>query len=160
MMRKWFVSAVSAACLLGVIGGTVIAGAGSTITVPETFTLVGSSRGFALVQASGGRPAATDPGDVLIYDLLLNDTGGADVGKARAQCTIHIHRWEICTYTWSIAERGEIVAEGAMPPYAYLDTPPLDLAVTGGTGEFTNVRGTVHIEVLDGGERDTFNLIP
>jgi len=46
------------------------------------------------------------------------------------------------------------------PPSAGLDTPPFDLAVTGGTGEFSNVRGTVHVETLDAAERVTFDLIP
>ena len=41
------------------------------------------------------------------------------------------------------------------------DATSFDVPVTGGTGEFANVRGDVHIEqVSDGVERDTFNLIP
>jgi hypothetical protein len=60
----------------------------------------------------------------------------------------------------NIADRGEIVAEGTYPPYADLHTPPFDFAVTGGTGDFSNVRGTVHVEVLDAAERFTFSLIP
>lgn len=41
-----------------------------------------------------------------------------------------------------------------------LSSLPFDLAVTGGTGEFSNVRGTVYIETLDAAERETLTLIP
>jgi len=41
------------------------------------------------------------------------------------------------------------------------DAPSFDVPVTGGTAEFANVRGDVHIEqISDDVERDTFHLIP
>lgn len=142
---------------LAVIGGTLVANAGSSITSPESFTLVGSShRIYADDQGERG----PSPGDVLVFTQRLTDESDANVGKARGQCTVHAGRWEICTYAWTIAERGEIVAEGTYPPYAATDTPPFDFPVTGGTGDFSNVRGSVHVEVLDGAERFTFDLIP
>lgn len=161
-MRRWFVVVAGLAGLLGVIGGTVLANTRpSLIASPQTFTLVGStSHASVIVDATDGKPLRKDPGDVLLLVSKLTDENDANVGKARIQCTLHVRLWEICTYVWDIADRGRIVAEGTMPPYAFLDTPPFDLAVTGGTGEFSNVRGSVHIEVLDGGERDTFDLIP
>jgi hypothetical protein len=161
-MRRWFVSVGSLACLLGVIGGTVVANAGSSITSPETFTVLGSVTKTGLDDSS--EPGRVSPGDVVVLAERVTDENGANVGKARIQCTVHVARWEICIATWDITDRGQIVAEGTMPPYDALDTPPFDLAVTGGTGDFANVRGTVHVEVvevLDGpGERDTFSLIP
>ncbi|HET7235826.1 MAG TPA: hypothetical protein VFK59_05275 [Actinomycetota bacterium] len=155
-MRK-IVSVAGLVCLLGVIGGAVVANAGSGIPSPETFTLVGI--GERLYLDDQGKPGVS-PGDAILFTLPLTDETGATVGKNRGQCTIHAGRWEICTYVWDIVGRGEIVAGGTYPPHAGLDTPPFDFAVTGGTGEFSNVRGTVHVEVLDAAERFTFSLIP
>ena len=155
-MRK-FVSVAGLACLLGVIGGAVVANAGSGIPSPETFTLVGS-RHRLYFDDEGKR--GTSPGDALLFTLRLTDENGANVGKTTGQCTFHAGRWEICTYAWEIADRGEIVAERTYPPCADLHTPPFDFAVIGGTGDFSNVRGTVHVEMLDAAERFTFSLIP
>lgn len=162
-MRRLFVSVAGLACLLGVIGGTLVANAGSSIVAPETFTLVGT--GDRLYFDDQGKPGVS-PGDTILFTSPLTDENGATVGKNRGQCTIHAGKWEICTYVWDIVGRGEMVAGGTYPPYAGLDTPPFDLAVTGGTGDFSNVRGTVHVEVLEsspgisGAERFTFDLTP
>src|SRR5262245_63219156 len=157
IMRRVLASVAGLACLLGVISGTLVANAGSSITAPETFTLVGSRDRLYLDDQ--GKPGVS-PGDLLVFTLQTTDENGANVGKTRGQCTLHAGRWEICTYVWDIAGRGEIVAGGTYPPYEALDTPPFDFAVTGGTGDFSNVRGTVHVEVLDAAERFTFDLIP
>ena len=159
-MRRWLVSGV--ACLMVVVGAAAVAVAGSGITAPETFTVDGRDVGrITFIEPTGGNPHAIgDPGEVLIFTLPLTDVNDAIVGKARGQCTLQLHRWEICTYTWDLTGRGEIVATGTYPPYEYTDTPPFDLPIVGGTGDFSNVRGTVHVEVLEAIERYTFNLIP
>ena len=159
-MRRWFVSSV--ACLMAVIGATAVAGAEPGVTAPEMFTIDGRDvNRIAIIEPRGGqRSVIGDPGEVLIFTLPLTNENDAIVGKARGQCTLQLHRWEICTYAWDLTARGEIVATGTYPPYEYTDTPPFDLPIIGGTGDFSNVRGTVHVEVLEAAERYTFNLIP
>ncbi len=70
-MRR-FVSVAGLACL-GVIGGTVVANAGSAIPSPETFTLVGN-RDRLYFDDEGKR--GTSPGDLLVFTLELTDGAG------------------------------------------------------------------------------------
>jgi hypothetical protein len=82
------------------------------------------------------------------------------VGWARIQCTVHVGPWAICVGTFEITGRGEIVGQG-MVPFGRQDVASFDVPVTGGTGDFANVRGEVHIEdISETEERETFELIP
>jgi hypothetical protein len=155
-MRLKLVAVAGLVCLLGVIGGTMVANAGSDITSPETFTLVGTTVKDRF--ADVGKPGPS-PGDVVVFVDQLKDEAGADVGKARIQCTFHVGPWAICTAVFRITDRGDIVAAG-LAPFGKLNPPPFDVAVTGGTGDFANVRGEIHVEVTKTGERDTLELIP
>lgn len=154
-MQKRLVSVVGLVCLLGLIGGTVVANAGADITSPETFTLVGTTikDRFADVGKQGN-----SPGDVLVFVNRLTDETDAVVGKARIQCTLHVGEWAICIGAFDISGRGEIVGEG-MVPFSP-DITSFDVPVTGGTGDFSNVRGEVNVTPNDTGEVDTFDLIP
>jgi hypothetical protein len=156
-MRKRLVSVVGGVCLLGLVGGTVVANAGADITSPETITVLGTiikdrhvdigKRGFSA-------------GDVFVFvERLTDEADDSVVGKGRIQCTAHVGPWAICIGTFSFTDRGEVVGEGMVPFGDNVD--PFDVPVTGGTGDFTNVRGEVHIEgVSDTEERETFELIP
>ena len=156
MRRRKLVSTVGAACLLGVFGGTVVANAGADITSPETITVLGTTIKDRFIDV--GKPGF-GPGDVAMFVENLTDESGALVGKARIMCTIHINPWAICTGTFDINGRGEIVGEG-MVEFSE-DVTTFDVPITGGTGEFANVRGEDHIESLsDTKERHTFDLIP
>jgi len=154
-MRRKLVSVVGSLGLLGVIGGTVVAYAGSDITSPETFTLVATTVKARF--ADVGKPGPS-PGDVFVFVNGLKDEADADVGTARILCTIHVGPWGICIGTFNIMDRGEIVAEGMVP--LSKNAPPFDVPVTGGTGDFSNVRGEVRVEPTKTGERDTLELIP
>lgn len=154
-MRKRLVSVVGLACLIGLIGGTVVANAGADITSPETFTVVGTVIKDRFVDVG---KQGDSPGDVLVFVEKLTDESDADMGKARIQCTAHIGPWAICIGTFNITGRGEIVGEG-MVPFGP-DVTSFDVPVTGGTGDFSNVRGSVTVEPTDTGEVDTFDLIP
>ena len=80
------------------------------------------------------------------------------MGKTRTECTIQIGSWAICTGTVDITGRGQIVGEGMVP---LADVETFDFPITGGTGEFNNVRGEMHVEpISDTEERLTFDLIP
>ena len=156
-MRKKLVSLVGGVCLLGLVGGTVVANAGADITSPETITVLGTTIKDRYVDV--GKPGFS-AGDVLVFVERLTDEGDDSVvGKGRIQCTVHVGPWAICTGTFNFTGRGEIVGEGLVP---FSDNvASFDVPVTGGTGDFTNVRGEVHIEpVSDTEERETFELIP
>ena len=157
-MRKRLVSVVGGVCLLALVGGTVIANAGgANITAAETITVLGTTTKDRYVDV--GKPGFS-PGDVLVFVERLNDEADDSVvGKGRIQCTVHVGDWAICVGTFDFTGRGEIVGEGLVPFGG--DEVPFDVPVTGGTGDFTNVRGEVHIEpVSDGVERESFELIP
>ena len=157
-MRKRFVSVVGGMCLLGLVSGTVIANAGgANITAPETITVLGTTTKDRYVDV--GKPGSS-PGDVIVFvERLTDEADDSVLGKGRIQCTVHVGPWAICIGTFDFTGRGEIVGEGigALGD----DAVSFDVPVTGGTGDFTNVRGEVHIEpVSDGVERETFELSP
>lgn len=154
-MQKRLASIVGLACLLGLIGGTVVANAGADITSPETLTVVGTTSKDRFVDVG---KEGNSPGDMIIFVNQLTDENDAAVGKARIQCTFQVGQWAICVGTFDITGRGEIVGEGIVPFGP--DTTSFDVPVTGGTGDFSNVRGEVNVMPTDTGEVDTFELIP
>jgi hypothetical protein len=154
-MRKR-VAAVVAACVLGVVGGTVAANAGADITSPETISALGTftKQRYVDVGKQGMSPGDT----VLFVEKLTDDSDGSDLGTVRIECTVHIGPWGICVGTFDISGRGQIVGEGMVP---FGDVASFDVPVTGGTGEFANVRGEDHIEpVSDAAEHHTLDLLP
>lgn len=157
-MRKKLASVVGGVCLVALVGGTVAANAGAAdITVPETITVLGTTIQDRYVDVGKHGFSA---GDLIVFvEKLSNEADDSVLGKGRIQCTAHIGPWAICIGTFNFSGRGEIVGEG-MVPFGD-DVASFDVPVTGGTGDFTNVRGEVHIEpVSDGVERETFELIP
>ena len=94
----------------------------------------------------------------MFVEKLTDESDDSVVGKSRIECTMHINSWAICTGTFDFTGRGEIVGQGMVP--FDNDAPSFDVPITGGTAEFANVRGDVHIEqISDDVERDTFHLI-
>jgi hypothetical protein len=100
------------------------------------------------------------PGDSFLFvDSLTDPADGSRVGTVRGQCTFMIGNWESCQVGGFLNDRGEIFVSGVAPS---TDQPmAIDLAITGGTGEFDNVRGSVHIDpASDTESEDTLTLIP
>ena len=156
-MRKKLLAVVGVTCALGLASGDLVANAGTNITAPETITVLGTTTKDRFVDV--GKPGPT-PGDTFMFvEKLTDESDDSVVGKARIECTMHINSWAICTGTFDFTGRGEIVGQGMVP--FDNDAPSFDVPVTGGTAEFANVRGDVHIEqISDDVERDTFHLIP
>ena len=156
-MRKKLVSVVGGVCLLGLVGGTVVANAGADITSPETITVLGTTIKDRFVDVGTHGFSA---GDVIVFvERLTDEADDSVVGKSRIQCTVHVGPWAICIGTFNITGRGEIVGEGLVPFGP--DVTTFDVPVTGGTGEFANVHGVTHIEsISETEERHTFELIP
>jgi hypothetical protein len=156
-MRGRLTFVVAMACLAGLAGGTLIANAGADITAPETITTIGTTVRDRFVDL--GKRGFT-PGDMIVFvDRVTNEADDARLGTGRIQCTVHIGGWGICVGTFAFTDRGEIVGEGMVPLSE--ESPSFDIPVTGGTGDFANVRGEVHVEsVSENEERLTFDLIP
>jgi hypothetical protein len=154
-MRNRIVSVVAAAGLLGLIGGTVAANAGTDITSPETITTVGTVVKDRFVDVGKKGPSV---GDTFATTLDIKSQAGVDLGTERTQCTVGTGKWAICTGTFDITGRGEIVGTGAVNIAS--ETPDFDVPITGGTGDFANVRGVAHVHVTENGETDTLELLP
>jgi len=88
----------------------------------------------------------------------IKSQAGVDLGTERTQCTLGTGGWAICTGTFDITGRGEIVGTGAVNFKA--ESPDFEVPITGGTGDFANVRGVAHIHLTENGETTTLELLP
>lgn len=146
------------AVLLTVVGGLAVAQAAGDITAPETIVLMNHNVKQADVNVGD---KAFGPGDsFLTLHRLFDETDTTQLGNAHIQCTIQPGKgWETCTGAFFIDGRGEIVGEGAI--HFTQSTTSVDVPITGGTGDFANVRGYVHVDFIDETtEKDTLYLLP
>jgi hypothetical protein len=158
MFRKLSILGLAGVLVL-VGGGLTMAFAGNNITTPETLVLTETSLKGKFVEV--GKPGF-GPGDSFLFvDSLTDPADGSRVGTVRGQCTVQIGHWQICQVGGFLDGRGEIVVSGVSRS---TEQPiPLDFAITGGTGEFENVRGSVHLEPDLNNEAEstlTLTLIP
>jgi hypothetical protein len=167
MTKKVAVAVIAAALLLS--GGLVGVSFGGTAAITEpkvielSLDLCGDScRGFELQDPVFGRRGTA--WIVLSKDPLF-DVDGNKVGQQSEQCTVSGGTPWVCTYVLALkagphTEPGTVVLTGI---YRFSD-PPEELAVTGGTGAYENVRGYATQEVVGTGadrhEVLTLNLIP
>lgn len=103
------------------------------------------------------------PGDIYVFRSVLNsEDGAAKVGSLRVSCAVTFDHRDLCTNAYLVTGRGEIMAQGTIPDAELHPGGQWDLAVTGGSGDFENVRGSVHVEYLntEGQTRQTIHLIP
>ena len=151
-MRK-HISVIGSVALLLTVGTFAVAGAsGAAISEPRTFTVVRKITQFVGQTAV---PDTTTPGDRFEFtsDLLQN---GEVVGHQGAMCTVvgvdGDDYTNLCQGTYEL-RGGTIAAQtlsGVNPS-----------AITGGTGQFKNVRGQITTEILsDTRARVTFALLP
>jgi hypothetical protein len=155
-MRTRIVSVVAAAGLLGLIGGTVVASAGTSIPSPETITIVGTGGRDKTVDVGKQGPSV---GDTTAWTIDIKSQAGVDLGTERVQCTIGTGQWAICIGTFDITGRGEIVGTGAVD-FGPGRSHRFDVPITGGTGDFANVRGVNHVHLTENREIYTLELLP
>jgi len=153
MRGKWLT--VAAICTLGVMGGgAVVAAAGTDITSPETISAHGTQTRARYIDE--GKPGE-GPGDVSMFVESLSDASGAVIGSLRVTCTAQIGGWGMCEGVFTIDGRGQIVGSTLVAPKA----TGVDVPITGGSGDFANVRGEDHIEfVSPTEEHHTLDLLP
>jgi hypothetical protein len=156
MFRKLLI--VGFAGVLVLVGsGLTMAFAGNNITQPETLVLKETTLKNHFVNVGKSR---FGPGDSFLFvDSLTDPADGSRVGTVRGQCTVQIGHWQTCQVGGFLRGRGEIFVSGVTQ--ATQQPTALDFAITGGTGEFANVRGTVHVvPVSNTEETTTLKLIP
>ena len=146
------------AALLAVVGGLAVAQAATNITEPETIVLISHTVKEANVNVGD---KAFGPGDsFMFFTKSFDETDQTQLGSSHVQCTIQPGKgWQFCTGGFIITGRGPIVGQGAVQFTE--ETTSLDVPITGGTGDFANVRGYVHVDFIDETtEKDTLYLLP
>ena len=102
--------------------------------------------------------AGDTTGDLLTFhNPIFDATNSHRVGHDQGDCiriSPHHGTWE-CRWLTFIDGRGAIMVEGA-----FYDGHDSTMAVTGGTQEFRNTRGSMHLIAKGGGYRFVFQLLP
>lgn len=138
MRKTLFVATV----LVGIVvlAGSLTGGS-PALTSPGTITL--TTRAIKQQFVDRG-PPGRGAGDLLVKRLLLYNKGirVRAIGHADIVCTYTTRYAQQCNATYSLP-RGKIVAAGAF------EFPQFhELAVTGGTGLYDNVQGTLTVTLL------------
>jgi Dirigent-like protein. len=141
MRRKIGHIAVSAV-MLAVVGGLAVAQASTDITAPETIRVI--SHTVKDVDLNVG-DKAWGPGDSFMFsDTLYEETDTTRVGSEHGQCILQpTSGWNLCSVAVIITGRGEIMVQGAL--HFTPKARSFDMPITGGTGDFANVRGYAHL---------------
>jgi hypothetical protein len=158
-MRR--ISTVLAAVLAGVLSaGLATAVAAPSITVEETIVF-GEHTVKARNLDLAGEPDDFKPGDRYIFRSELSDPDGV-VGHLYTDCSVQFAKRDSCSAIYDVPARGTIVAEGLVPVAELVVGGTWTFAVTGGTGDFENVRGSVTVEIVDdtGNSEHTLHLLP
>ena len=157
MLRKLAILGTAVVLMGSAAGGINVALASTDITAPETIISFEHTVKDGYVDV-GERGISV--GDEFLYlQILFDQTDTSRIGTEDAICTEHLRRWVWCSATFAIDGRGTIVVEGAIQFTE--STTSLDLPITGGTGDFADVRGTIHDEFLtETKSRVTMTLIP
>jgi len=98
-------------------------------------------------------------GDTFVSTVDIKSPAGVDLGTERTQCTLGTGRWAICTGAFDITGRGEIVGTGAVD-FGPGRSHRFDVPITGGTGDFANVRGVIHVHLTENRDIYTLELLP
>ena len=155
MTRK--LGIVGAVLVLGALGfGLGAASARSGIANPITLTVFEHSTTDKVIDV--GRNGDSTCDILTFHNNLYDEIDATKVGTLQGQCVRESPRagtWE-CWWTMSLAD-GQVTVEG---PFS--DTSNTAFAVTGGTGIYENVRGSMQVEAVHGGAeyKQTFSLIP
>src|SRR5262249_56543215 len=87
-----------------------------------------------------GNPGPS-PGDLLEFALPISNQAGAPIGDLHIACTQNFDQVAVCVGIFNLFRRGKLSVDAS--PVFPNSTVGM---VTGGTGEFQNVRGEAHID--------------
>ena len=154
MRRKFITTAGTVVCATAVVA-TI--GAGTTSASPakrlgETLVVIQSPPRQQYVDLGDPGPS---PGDLLEFASTLASQAGTPVGDLHIACTQNFDQVAVCVGIFNLSGRGKLSVDAS--PVFPNSTVGM---VTGGTGEFQNVRGEAHIDPQpDGTTKITFNLL-
>jgi hypothetical protein len=162
-MRRITVAGAAIALMLGIVGVVSVASAASPatldITTPQTLSFDIVFSPFYVVEVKPNGPSKGD--NSLFHDRLF--ANGEEVGEDGGNCVVVDNPSTpstplpvSCTASFRLPG-GQITTQGL----AAAGAAPKQLAVTGGTGVYRNVRGQATlVEFGNGTGSVTFNLIP
>jgi allene oxide cyclase len=155
MTRRFWTVGIAAFTVTAFAFGLGIASAAPGISSPVTFTVVEHATTDKVIDV-GKKGDST--GDILTFhNVVYDETDTAKAGTDQGQCTRMSPKdgtWE-CWWTTSL-QGGQVTIEGP-----FLDASNSILAaVTGGTGDYENARGSMHASCHGSECTLTFNLIP
>lgn len=170
MIRRTLALAVAGVAVAGLTAGAVSLSAAASTDGPRSWPY--ASTGSSVEPITTGKTLVLlahtvrskqvvigkrfGPGSSLFFEeTLKNEKTGAMVGSDSVQCTASLRTF-LCSATAFLDGRGTITVYGALKQGA-----PQRLSVTGGTGQFQNVRGQLTVVDLKSGDsRLTFQLLP
>jgi len=125
---------------VGVVAGIIIASMSiaSAQTGSETITVVAKTVKFKAVDLG---TTGQSPGDLVVIKNGLWDSNQHRVGTNWINCTQSFGEVAVCTAAVQIDGRGQLTGTGKVP----LNGQSFDFPITGGTGDFSNVTGWVHV---------------
>jgi hypothetical protein len=159
-MRRFVI--VMWAALVGILAAGLTTAFAGTGIVQEEVVVFGEhtlrGRNLDLV----GEADDFRPGDRYIFRSELTDAQDVVAGHLFVDCSVHFAKKDLCSQVYEIASRGTVTAEGLIPVSQLEVGGTWVFAVTGGTGEFENVRGTATVEIVDdtGDSQHTLHLLP
>src|SRR5215471_12294385 len=158
MRRKLITTAGTVACATAIV--TTI-GVGSTSASPakrlgetlgETLVVIQSPPRQQYVDLGAPGPS---PGDLLVFASTLASQAGTPIGDLHIACTQNFDQVAVCEGIFNLFRRGKLSVD-ASPVFP---NPTVGM-VTGGTGEFQDVRGEASIDPQpDGTTKITFHLL-
>ena len=149
--------------LAGVLAaGLTSAFAATGIAQEETVVLGEHTLKYRNIDDLVGKADHFLPGDRYIYRSELTDGQDAVVGHLYVDCSVQFGKRDSCSQIYDIPARGTVTAEGLIPVAELHLGGTWVLAITGGTGEFENVRGSVTVEAVDdrGNTEQSLHLLP
>jgi hypothetical protein len=153
--------AVIAAVLVGVLAAGLTSAVASTGIAREETLVLGEHTLKGRVLDLAGAPDDFKAGDRYLFRSQL--TEGSDVaGYLYADCNVHFSKRDTCSMVYDIAGRGTFVAQGLIPVSQVVPGGSWSLAITGGTGEFENVGGSIAVTIVNdqGDSEHTVHLLP
>ena len=154
MRRKLIRTVGTVACATAIVAtiGVGIASASPAMGPGETLVVIQRPPRQQYVDLGAPGPSA---GDLLVFASTLTNLAGTPVGDLHIACTQNFDQVAVCVGIFNLSGRGKLSVD-ASPVFP---NPTVGM-ITGGTGEFQNVRGEAHIDPQpDGTTKITFHLL-
>ena len=148
---------IAAVATITILASQFAGASGTRIAQEETIVLTDVTTSVNIVDA--GAPHHFSVGDLAALRGRLEDGTGAKVGSDRTDCVSNKGSVFVCTVQYAIEGRGNVTAQWVQD---FNSINGIAGAVTGGTGEFENVRGSIQIAFSSGSPESelTLHLLP